>query len=280
MINETNITTEMNVVPVCPVQKTIATSQGKLSYRSGGKGEKIIFLHGLLGSAKAWAFQFFALSPAYNVIAWDAPGYALSDLVNAEIDNYVQALHELIQASGNDQVSIVGHSMGGTVASRYVAKHPENVKCLILSCTHPGYGDPETAPASEKLEKRMQELAEIGSEAYGWNRAHDLLPFPDIPQTVLAYAATIAAETRPDGLRRASRMLQLADNRSLLSQIRVPTLVLTGEKDKVVSPQLKSDLLTRVPFTKHIEMPGLGHAPYFQAPEYYNALIQDFISHY
>lgn len=265
-------------VPVCPEQQSITTSQGKLTFRSCGKGDVVIFLHGLMGSSKAWAFQYAALSPAYRVIGWDAPGYGESALVEADIDRYIQMLDELVQSCGENRVSLVGHSMGGTLASRYAVMHADKVKCIVLSCTHPGYAAPETAPASEKLEKRMKELAEIGREAYGRNRARDLLPFDNVPEAVLSYAAMIASETNPEGLRRASRMLQLADNRPLLPQINVPTLVLTGEKDTVVQPQLKADLLALVPFTQHIEMPELAHAPYFQAPKYYNALLYDFIS--
>lgn len=270
---------DSNDVPVCPGQQTIATSQGNLSFRSRGEGEVILFLHGLLGSAKAWAFQFAALSPAYKVMAWDAPGYGESALVAEDIDAYEQMLHELVLTCGDQKISLVGHSMGGTVASRYAARHPDKIKCLVLSCTHPGYAAPKSAPGSEKLQKRMRELAEIGPEAYGRNRARDLLPFPEVPASVLSYAAEIAAQTRPEGLARASRMLQLADNRPLLPLITVPTLILTGEKDPVVQPRLAADLLKLVPFTRHIDMPGLGHAPYFQAPDYYNALLDDFISH-
>ncbi len=269
---------ENQTVPECPPQHIIATSQGQLSFRACGSGEVIIFLHGLLGSSKAWAFQFAGLSSAYQVAAWDAPGYGASALIAADIDAYVQALHEFIRQFGDKKVSLVGHSMGGTVASRYAARYPAHIKRLVLSCTHPGYGVPATAPASEKLEKRLRELHDIGAEAYGRNRARDLLPFADISPAVLAYAADIAAATHPEGLRRASRMLQLADNRPLLPRIAVPTLILTGGEDHVVQPRLTADLLALVPFTRHIEMPGLGHAPYFQAPAYYTGLLQDFIS--
>lgn len=265
-------------VPVCPAQRSMATSQGKLTFRCRGEGETIIFLHGLLGSSKAWAFQFAALSRTYKVLAWDAPGYGESVLVAADIDAYAQMLDDFILACGDKQVSLVGHSMGGTVASRYAARHPDKIKSLVLSCTHPGYAAAPSAPVSEKLQKRIRELADIGREAYGWNRARDLLPFPEVPAAVLSYAAEIASETRPEGLSRASRMLQLADNRPLLPTLAVPTLVLTGEKDPVVQPALTADLLRLVPFTRHIVMPGLGHAPYLQAPDYYNALLEDFIS--
>lgn len=274
------MSSQKNRIPACPEQQAITTPQGNLSFRAKGKGETIIFLHGILGSSRAWPFQFAAFCSDYQVIAWDAPGYADSTLVNADIDVYVQMLDQLIQQSGDKTVSLVGHSMGGTIASRYAAQHPEKVKRVILSCTHPGYGAPATAPISEKLEKRLQELAQVGRETYGKNRARDLLPFADVPPEVLNYAAEIAAETNLEGLRRATRMLQLADNRSLLAQIKAPTLILTGEKDQVVQPALAADLLAGVPYTQHITMPGLGHAPYFQAPDYYNKLLREFIATY
>ena len=258
----------------------IQTTQGKLSYRTQGDGPILIFLHGLLGSSKAFRFQLEAFSEQYQVVAWDAPGYGQSDLIPALMPAYEQALADLIDALGQPTVNIVGHSMGGSVASAYAAHHPERVARLVLSCTHPGYGDPESAPMSEKFEQRMAELQEIGAEAYGWNRARDLLPFPEVPEATLAYAAQVASETIPEGLRRATRMLQLADNRALLPQLSMPVLVLTGEQDKVVQPHLKADLLRLTPFKEHIEMPGLAHAPYFQNPEYYNAQIRQFLATY
>ena len=260
-----------------PAQQLLQEDETAISYREQGKGECILFLHGLLGSSKAWAFQFEDLSDHYRIAAWDAPGYGRSDLVAVNIDAYVEALHKLIRHLDAGPVHIVGHSMGGSVAARYAVYHPENVKTLILSCSHPGYGDPETAPMSQKFENRMHELQEIGAQEYGRRRAKDLLPNEDVSPAVLVYAADIAAETNPEGLRRATRMLQLADNRPLLPEIKAPTLILTGGIDKVVQPALKEDLLRLTPFRQHIEMPGLAHAPYFQSPVYYDSLIRDFL---
>jgi pimeloyl-ACP methyl ester carboxylesterase len=73
-------------------------------------------------------------------------------------------------------------------------------------------------------------------------------------------------------------MLQLADNRPLLPKLKMPILILTGELDTDVQPGLKADLLRLTPMTRHVEMPRLAHAPYFEAPAYYNSLIDDFLS--
>jgi pimeloyl-ACP methyl ester carboxylesterase len=271
-------TTENSKVPECPPLKIADTPAGKISYREKGEGKTLLFLHGNLGSSRSWAFQLADFSRSWRVLAWDAPGYGQSDDQEIDIDAYVAALAAFLDTVGGTPVSLVGHSMGGTVGARFAALHPGKVAGLVLSCSHPGYGEPETAPMSGKFEKRMEELKQNGKEAYGLARARDLLPGFDETLPVFRYAAEVAGETRPEGLRRASRMLQLADNRPLMPGLKGPILILTGGIDKVVAPYLKADLLAWVPHTKHVDMPGLAHAPYFQAPGYYNNLIRDFLS--
>ena len=260
-----------------PARHICQLTHGHLSYRENGAGQRIVFLHGLLGNAKSWAYQFqYPRFSGYRLIAWDAPGFGDSDLVPAKIEAYVAALAEFIAKVGDGPVHLVGHSMGGTLAQRYAVCHPERVSRLILSCTHPGYADPERVPMSEKFENRMREFAALGPQTYGERRAHDLLPETCAPATI-ALAAEVAGEVRPEGLRRATRMLQLADNRPLLPKLKVPTLILTGGADRVVQPWLRDDLLALTPHERHIEMPGLGHGPYFEYPAYYNELIADFL---
>lgn len=264
-------------VPACPPLQFVQQSYGQLSFRSCGHGEAVVFLHGLLGSSRSWAFQFGRLSRNYRMIAWDAPGFGQSALVPASIDAYVEALREFVAGIGQPKVALVGHSMGGTVAACFAATFPEPVSRLVLSCSHAGYGDPETAPMSTKFERRMRELDEIGPVAYGVNRARDLLP-PSASASVFDHAAGIASEANPEGLRRATRMLQRADNRPLLPRLSMPTLILTGEMDADVQPSLKAELLRLTPTARHVEMPGLAHAPYLEAPDYYSNLIEGFLS--
>ena len=217
-------------VPVCPPLQLVTLSNGQLSFRSRGDGEAIIFLHGLLGSSKSWAFQFAHVSRNYRVIAWDAPGFGQSALVPASIDAYVEALRGFLASIGETRISLIGHSMGGAVAACFAARFPELVSRLVLSCSHAGYGDPETAPMPSKFESRMREFHRIGPVAYGANRARDLLP-DCIPACVFDHAAEVASEVNPEGLRRATRMLQRADNRPLLPKLGMPILILTGEMD-------------------------------------------------
>lgn len=270
--------TSIGNVPECPPRKIADTALGRISYRERGEGKTLLFLHGNLGSSRSWAFQLADFSASWRAVAWDAPGYGQSDDRAVDIDAYVASLAAFLDVIGDVPVVLVGHSMGGTVGARFAALHPGRVTALVLSCSHPGYGEPESAPMPEKFERRMRELRQFGPHVYGLARARDLLPGFDERSPVFHYAAEVAGETRPEGLRRASRMLQLADNRPWMSRLRGPVLILTGGADPVVAPRLKADLLAGIPSARHMEMPGLAHAPYFQAPEYYNGLIREFLA--
>ena len=150
-------------VPACPPLQLARQSHGQLSFRSHGDGEGIVFLDGLPGSSKSWAFQFEHLSRNYRMIAWDAPGFGPSEMVPASIDAYVEALREFVANIGQPKVSLVGHSMGGTVAARFAATFPDLVLRLVLSCSHTGYGEPETAPMSAKFHRSAEPRQQTGS---------------------------------------------------------------------------------------------------------------------
>ena len=237
-------------VPASPPLQLVTLSHGRLSFRSCGHGQTVIFLHGLLGSSKSWAFQFDHLAPRHRVLAWDAPGFGESARIPATIDAYAEALREFVLHVGRGPVSLVGHSMGGAVAACFAARCPELVLRLVLSCSHAGYGEPASAPMPSKFERRMREFDELGPVAYGAKRARDLLP-PSVPVSVFDHAAGIASEINPEGLRRATRMLQRADNRPLLPKLTMPILVLTARgrwQDKVAGLEAGADDYLVKPF--------------------------------
>ena len=104
-----------------PELKTAQLTHGRLTYRETGEGKKrqnLLFLHGLLGNAKSWSYQFQdrSLGQNYRLMAWDAPGFGGSDLVEAHIDAYLAALAEFVDHVAEGPIFLVGHSMGGKAA--------------------------------------------------------------------------------------------------------------------------------------------------------------------
>ncbi len=260
-----------------PSRQTANLAHGPLTCRAVGTGPAVVFLHGLLGNSRSWVKQFAPFSRTHRVIAWDAPGFGGSVAVEPSVDVFAGILGDLLDALGCRSAVLVGHSMGGVVAARLAARRPELVSGLVLSCSHAGYGQPEDSPRSPKLESRLRELEELGPEEYGRVRAKGMVA-PGASAEVLDLAARIAAEARPEGMISSTRMLQLADNRPLLPKLAMPLLVVNGAEDPVVQPRLKSELLALTEGAKQIEISGVGHAPYLEDAETYNAIVGEFLA--
>lgn len=234
-------------------------------------------MHGLAGSSQTWVRQLAALSARYRLIAWDAPGFGLSDAVEPDVDAFAGALDELLDRLDCGRVALVGHSMGGVVASRLAARRPDRVSRLVLSCTHAGYGEPPDSPEQPRIAQRIRELESVGAVEYGRIRARGLFPAGTPAGEAMELAARIAAGARPDGIRSSTRMLQLADNRPFLSDLAMPMLVLTGGRDPVVKPAMSEELRVLTPKARHVTLPGLGHAPYLEDAAAYNAVLDEFL---
>ena len=260
-----------------PARKVVKLARGALSYREAGSGPGLLLLHGMNGGSASWLRQFGALGGRYRVISWDAPGFGESDPIEGGADAFAEHALELASALGCSRCAVVGHSMGGIVAARMAANHPERVTRLVLSCTHPGYGEPPRSPLMARFTRRIQEYESLGPADYGRLRARKMLP-PNAAPEVLELAAGIASEMRPEGLLCAGAMMLEADNLPLLPKVRAPVLVITGELDPVVRRERWKPLVELPPDARHVQMTGVGHAPYLEDPVRYAELIEGFVT--
>jgi haloalkane dehalogenase len=107
-----------------------------MAYRDKGNGDPVVFLHGI----PTWSFLWRDIAPAitdeYRTIVPDLVGYGMSakhDGFDRSIRAQEQAVGDLIESLGLDSVSFVAHDIGGGIALRYAAHHPERVEQLVLS---------------------------------------------------------------------------------------------------------------------------------------------------
>lgn len=258
-----------------PERQIAKTPGGVISFREAGQGQPLLLLHGMNGNSKSWSHQLRAFSDAYRVVAWDAPGYGESDPVPPDVDAYAAQANHLLNYLKIDQAYVVGHSMGGVIAQRFCARNLERAKCLVLSGTHWGNAAPADAPLAPKYARRLQDLEKLSPKEYGEMRAQKMLS-ASLPREVFDLVAEIAAETRREGLLNGGQMVEKTDNRPLLGSLNLPVLVLTGERDAVVTPQRSEAMMAYLPNARAVSLPGVGHAPYLEAPEAFNQEIQRF----
>jgi len=111
-------------------------SSGKMAYTEKGKGQAILFIHGLGGNLSHWTKTMDELSNNYCCIAIDLPGYGWSEKLsetkgNQQLQFYADALNEFIKKKKINKPILAGHSMGGQVAI-ITALQNKNIQKLIL----------------------------------------------------------------------------------------------------------------------------------------------------
>ena len=259
-----------------PLRHAKTEGGGTISYREAGTGPVLVLLHGLNGNSKSWAFQFGGLASDFRVIAWDAPGYGQSDLIAPAVAAYAAQLAHLLDYLSLNRVFVLGHSMGGVVAGAFCGLYPHRAERLVLSCTHWGNAVPQGAPLANKYAKRLIDLKELSPIDYGRARATRMLP-PSADEAVIERVASIAMDTQPDGLRTAGQMVEKADNRPLLSGLTLPVLIIAGEKDTVVTPERSFAMREHIAASSCVTLPGVGHAPYLEAPAAFNDAVREFL---
>jgi len=258
-----------------PERKVAQTPGGAVSYRETGHGPALFLLHGMNGNSRSWAQQLKTFADSHRVIAWDAPGYGLSDPVAPDADAYAAQAANLLDHLGVERAHVIGHSMGGVIAERFCARHLDRAVSLVLSGTHWGNAAPEGAPLAAKYARRLQELEEMPAEEYGKVRAGKMLPSSTQPE-VFDLLAGVASEMRREGLLNGGQMVEKTDNRPFLPTLKLPVLIITGDRDPVVKPQRSEAMMEFLPSARAVSLTGVGHAAYLEAPDVFNQTVREF----
>ncbi len=238
----------------------------------------VLFLHGIGSNASYYRFQFAALRAHFRVVAWNAPGYWMSDNLKTEHPSdadYAQAVADFTQALGLQQFVLCGNSFGSVVAQAFAIRHPQRVTRLILTGT--GVGQKQVTPERrEKFEARARRICQ-GSYQYG-DAGVDNLVGSQASAALRSMLVEVTRGTQAAGLLRAvSFRLSSFYTPDLASALTMPVLLVQGSEDQVNPRQENADLLLpQLPKARLVELPGIGHLPEVEAPSAFNRLLVDF----
>lgn len=126
----------MNAKTPAPIQRSVRTPSGLISYTEQGTGPVALFVHGVLLNGYLWRHQLADLSDIRRCIAVDLLAHGDTEIM-AEQDVSVTAnatmLKEFLDALKIDQVDLVGNDSGGGIAQIFAALYPERVRTLTLT---------------------------------------------------------------------------------------------------------------------------------------------------
>ena len=249
-----------------------------------GNGPTVLMLHGIGGGHTAFAPQVETLAAAgYRAVAWDMPGYGRS----APIEPYTfkglaQSALNLIDALQCESVTLLGHSMGGMVAQELIARRPDRVKRLVLCGTSAAFGKRTDGRLAEGWAEQFvtQRTAPLDAGKTMEEMAQLLIPQMVGPGALpegLRLAEFCMANVPPSTYRRALQALVTFDRQREQADIRVPTLLIGGEFDRVAAPSMMKQMAAASPRARYAELAGIGHLMNLEAPDAFDALLLDFL---
>jgi 3-oxoadipate enol-lactonase len=256
------------------------TKDGRLSYVAAGNPglPPLVFLHGIGGAARAWHGQLDFFKHRYRTIAWDMPGYGGSaPLPTVTIAALADALRDFLQQVGAMKPILVGHSIGGMIVQQLLAKHPRIASAIVLAQTSPAFGKPDGDWQKAFIEARLgpldrgETLAALAPSLVKELAGDD----PDIGGMELACDCMASV---PEATYRATMMSMLGfDQRNGLKDIVVPTLLLSGSKDKNAPAPMMAKMATYILSARYFELEGVGHLANLEQPGAFNAALDSFL---
>ncbi len=228
-----------------------------IRYREAGSGEPLVCLHGAGGLRLSRAHEL--LAEQHRVIAFEAPGFGASP-----VNDRSQSARELaatmaaaVANLGIDRFNLMGTSFGGRLALWLAAQYPDRLAALVL-----------VSPAAIRPEGGDGAVPAAGAaELYAHPERQPKLPPPD--PAILAKQAALVQR-----LRGPAREVELERQ---LPSLTMPTLVLFGNSDRVIPPEMGRFYRELLPNCHFVLVYDAGHAIDADRPEAFAAVVGDFL---
>jgi 3-oxoadipate enol-lactonase len=238
----------------------------------------VLLLHGLGANASSWTLQFDPLIAAWmRPVAPDAPGFGASryDGRGWSFKRVAALLAGLLDELHSGPVYLVGLSMGGVIAQRFVLDYPQRVQKLVLVSTFSALR-PSNFSQLVYFLRRVAVTFTLGPKQQAEAVARRVFPAPG-QEALREMAAAQFASADPRAYRAAMRSLGLFDSHKRLKEIKVPTLVITGANDTTVSPDRQQILAKGICGARQVIIRNAGHAVAIDQAEMFNRELLDFL---
>lgn len=273
---------ELQFSQVPPVKR--ANYEGdRFSYMEAGpkSAPVVLLLHGVGANSMHWRFQYPVLGQRYRIIAFNAPGYMLSDNLVAEkptCENYADAVDDFLTSLGIEKVYLFGNSFGSAVGQCFAARYPQKVIKVAFTGTFIGEAQASEAQKKAFIEGRKQQIKD-GDYTFGSGRVAALVG-KNTPEEKLTMMRGVLRVTNPRGFMQACYFLYtIMDSRQLAPKLTMPILMIQGTEDQVTPPNKNAYVLKPLlANAKLVEVPGAGHLPEFEMPDIVNRAVLDFLA--
>ena len=257
--------------------RTIKVNNLSVSYIQSGQGPVLLLLHGFTIDSRIWESQIDALSENFTVIAWDAPGAGQSSdpPETFRLSDWADCISSLMDSVNVEKAHILGLSWGGILAQEFYHRHPDRVLSLILAGAYAGWkGSLPQSVVDERLAACLHD-ATLQPKAF----VSKYIPgmFGDAPPPeAQERLASIMSDFHPVGFRLMAKSSAETDTRNILPTIKVPTLLIWGDKDQRSPLRVAHQMKDAIPGSKLQLIPAAGHVCNLESPVEFNKFVKEF----
>jgi pimeloyl-ACP methyl ester carboxylesterase len=252
----------------------------RIHYELAGSGPALVFAHGLGGNHLSWWQQVAHFAPDHTCVVFSHRGFPPSSAVPGARapDAYADDLAALIQEINLEDVALVAQSMGGWTCLEYALREPGRVRALVMASTSgtldfTQLGNREVKDWIERAPGMLADLQARGIHPAGGERM--AREQPALAQLYWQISQLAAADFRED-VRKRIRELRLRPP-SLLADLPMPVLFLTGDEDWVFPPAAGPALAPLAPKGRAVRVPAAGHSVYFERAAQFNEIVREFL---
>ncbi len=245
----------------------------RLHYLMEGSGPAVLMIHSMGVDAAMWREQFAALGERYTCIAFDCRGHGDSSYNARFTVAGVAADHKIgLDRLGIDACHVVGLAMGGPVALSFAEQWPNAARSLVIA---DGFADMREVGSARIPEWsntiRSTPMAEFG-RTYAQSRLMKWAPAGAHEEMARAIA-----KVPPEAYIDVMKAIFEIDFLGELATVRVPTLVLWGERDEVTPIEHSRQIADGIPGAVLKTIADAGHLATIDQPEAFNRLLGEFL---
>jgi len=236
------------------------------------KEETILFLHGAAGNHMSWWQQMPHFRERFRCLALDQRGFGRStDPNNLGFTRFVDDVEFLLDSLSIDTCTLIAQSMGGISALGFTVRNPERVNALVMADTW-GFFDWEYLNTKYREFRSQQPDAKdpLVHRALAKNFQTN-----NSEKTFLYQQIQALNPERPDINIETSYGQPSKDDVEGLS---TPALFIVGNEDTLTPPEIIKEVHQLISGSQFALVPDCGHSVYFEAPEVFNNIIDNFLN--
>jgi pimeloyl-ACP methyl ester carboxylesterase len=271
-----------------PEPTKIVVNGVELHYITAGTGDPVILLHGGQGDYRSWEPQMAALSRYYHVISYSRrynyPNQNPQTATNHSAIVEAEDLAALVKTLHLKRADFVGTSMGAATALTLAIRHPNLVRSLVLA-EPPILSFAKHFQDGALYDDFMRRIQDPARDAFASGNDEDAMRYFVDGFAKPGRFDSLAPEARLGVMQNAGffRMMVRSENpypdisRRDLGSLRVPVLVITGEKTVEIHRRIDEELSRMIPRARSAMIPNAGHGSPRENPGAFTEVVENFL---